>query len=314
MILRKKQNNETTSTRISTWNYIKREKLLYFMMLPTLLYFVVYHYLPMFGIVIAFKRFSPLMGILKSPWVGVENFKNLFNSPDFFLVFKNTIVISLLRLAFGFPAPIILSLLINEVRNTSYKRVVQTISYMPHFLSWVIVSGIITTMLSLDGPINSILQIFGVEPKQILIDTRFFKGILVVTGIWKEVGWGTLFYLAAIAGLDVSQYEAATIDGAGRFKQILYVTLPGIKGVVIIMLILNVGGIMNAGFEQVFLLQNDMVRNVSEILDTYIYKIGIAGSNYSFGTAVGLFKCVINMLMIIITNFAAKAVGEDGIW
>ena len=188
--------------RMSAWAYIKREKMLYIMMLPVMIYFIIYHYIPMLGIVIAFKNYSPVAGIIDSPWVGLMYFENLFQSPDFFLVLKNTVIISLYRLMFGFTAPIILSLLINEIGNTKYKKIIQTISYLPHFLSWVIVAGLISTMLSVDGPINTLLGLFGIEKQQMLTNSSMFRGILVVTGIWKEVGWGTLFYLAAIAGIN----------------------------------------------------------------------------------------------------------------
>ena len=268
----------------------------------------------MLGIVIAFKNYSPVAGIIDSPWVGLMYFENLFQSPDFFLVLKNTVIISLYRLMFGFTAPIILSLLINEIGNTKYKKIIQTISYLPHFLSWVIVAGLISTMLSVDGPINTLLGLFGIEKQQMLTNSSMFRGILVVTGIWKEVGWGTLFYLAAIAGINSELYEAARIDGASRWKQTLYITLPSIKGVVVILLIMQAGTVMNAGYEQVLLLQNPMVRNVSEILDTYIYKTGLQNSNYSFATAVGFFKCVVNMILILTTNLISKRMGEEGLW
>ena len=300
--------------RMSAWAYIKREKMLYIMMLPVMIYFIIYHYIPMLGIVIAFKNYSPVAGIIDSPWVGLMYFENLFQSPDFFLVLKNTVIISLYRLMFGFTAPIILSLLINEIGNTKYKKIIQTISYLPHFLSWVIVAGLISTMLSVDGPINTLLGLFGIEKQQMLTNSSMFRGILVVTGIWKEVGWGTLFYLAAIAGINSELYEAARIDGASRWKQTLYITLPSIKGVVVILLIMQAGTVMNAGYEQVLLLQNPMVRNVSEILDTYIYKTGLQNSNYSFATAVGFFKCVVNMILILTTNLISNRMGEEGLW
>ena len=300
--------------RMSAWAYIKREKMLYIMMLPVMIYFIIDHYIPMLGIVIAFKNYSPVAGIIDSPWVGLMYFENLFQSPDFFLVLKNTVIISLYRLMFGFTAPIILSLLINEIGNTKYKKIIQTISYLPHFLSWVIVAGLISTMLSVDGPINTLRGLFGIEKQQMLTNSSMFRGILVVTGIWKEVGWGTLFYLAAIAGINSELYEAARIDGASRWKQTLYITLPSIKGVVVILLIMQAGTVMNAGYEQVLLLQNPMVRNVSEILDTYIYKTGLQNSNYSFATAVGFFKCVVNMILILTTNLISKRMGEEGLW
>ena len=309
------QTVKNNMNKKSTIKYlIKKDIFLYVMVLPVVIYLIIFNYIPMFGIVIAFQKFLPTKGFLGSEWIGLKNFKVLFGSPDFVLILRNTLSISLLRLICGFPAPIILSLLLNEIRNTRFKKTIQTITYMPHFLSWVIVGGLVTTMLALDGPLNTIIKYLGGNPVAFITSERAFRPILVFSGIWKDVGWNTLFYIAAIANIDSSLYEAAVIDGASRWKQTIYVTIPSIKGIIIVLLIFAVGGIMNAGFEQVLLLQNPLVRDVSEIIDTYVYKVGIQNTNYGFGTAVGLFKSVVGTIMIIITNYAANKVGEDGLW
>jgi len=294
-------------------SYFKHNKIFYIMMSPVLLYYLVFHYAPMFGIVIAFQRYSPIRGFANSPWVGWRNFIILFSSTDFPMIMRNTIILSLYRLFFGFPAPIILALLLNEVGSRLFKKTLQTISYMPHFLSWVITAGLVTVILELKGPLNQFLGLFGVQSQMFLLNPKLFRGILITTGIWKEVGWGTLIYLAAIAGVDPELYEAAIIDGAGRFKQVLHITLPAIQSTVIILLIMRVGYILNAGFDDILLLQNSMVRNVSEVIDTYVYKIGIQGGNFSFATAVGLFKSVIGFMLVIGTDRLAKRFGDSSL-
>lgn len=293
---------------------LRKEWLVYVMIMPVVAFYIIFEYVPMLGIALAFKNYMPLRGFWDSPWVGLLHFENLFKSPDFLQVLANTILISLYRLIFGFPAPILLALLLNEVRHIAFKKIVQTISYLPHFLSWVIVGGLITTMLALEGPVNQIAATLGGEKTQYLTDPSHIRTLLVGTGVWKEIGWGTLIYLAAIAGIDPGLYEAAVIDGASRLRQTWHVTLPSIKGTVIILLILNVGGILNAGFEQIFLLQNAMTNRVTEIIDTYVYKIGIMNANYSFGTAVGIFKSAVGMLLIFLVNAIARKLGEDGLW
>ncbi len=307
----KKQNY---ASGLSFFGYVKKENLLYVMIIPVVLWFLIFCYVPMFGIIIAFQRFYITKGFFGSEWVGLRNFEILFNSPDFILILTNTLMISLKRLVFGFPAPIILALMFNEVRNTSFKRIAQTISYMPHFLSWVIVSSLITEMLSLGGPVNSLVALLGYEKQQFLMKESLFQGILVVSGIWKEVGWGTLLYLAAMAGIDPQLYESSVLDGANRWNQTIHITIPSIKGIIIILLIFSVGGIMNAGFEQVFLLQNPMVRDVSEIIDTFVYKAGIVNANYSYASAVGVFKSVVGFILVLSTNYIARKTGEDSLF
>ncbi|RAV20893.1 sugar ABC transporter permease [Paenibacillus contaminans] len=297
---------------------LKKNKLFYWLLLPGTIYFLIFHYIPLYGVVIAFKDVTPFdgfEGIFTSEWVGLKHFENFVNSYYFWNIMRNTVLISLYRLLFGFPAPIILALLINEVRIEAFKRIVQTISYLPHFLSMVIVAGLVTTLLTTDGGIvNVFLQKLGFDSIFFLGDKSYFRSVLVVSGIWKEVGWGTIIYLAAIAGIDPQLYEAAVVDGAGRFKQMWHITLPGIMFIVVIMFIFAVGGLLNAGFEQILLLYSPTVYDVGDIIDTFVYRRGLLEMQYSFAAAVGLFKSVIALVLIIGTNYIAKKLGHDGIW
>jgi len=293
--------------------YIWNNKAFYLMMALPLIYYTVFCYFPMFGIVIAFKKYSARLGFWASEWVGLQYFRTIFSSYDFPNAMKNTVLISLYRLAWGFPMPIIFSLLLNEIRNSKFKRVTQSISYMPHFLSWVIIFGLVTAMLSLKGPVNSLIKFFGAEPIIFLQSTKHIRSVLVITGIWKELGWGTLLYLAAIASVDMELYEAAIMDGAGRFKQTIYVTLPAIVPTITILLILNTGSILNAGFEQIMLMTNDVNRPTIEILDTLTYRMGIVSGNYSYGAAAGLFKSAVGMCLILFSNALSRRVGETSL-
>ena len=303
---------------MSLMNKIRKYKTLYLMTLPGILYFIIFHYLPMIGIVIAFQNFSPAMGIkgfILGEWVGLKHFIRFFQSHFFTRVFFNTISISGLKLIFGFPAPILLALLINEVKNTKYKRIVQSVSYLPHFLSWVIVASLIQFILSpTTGFVNQFLGMLGVEPIFFLGSPKYFRGVLVVSGIWKGIGWGSIVYLASISGIDETLYEAATIDGANRFQKIWHITLPGIKEIMIILLILDIGQLLNAGFEQIFLLYSPAVYNVADIIDTYVYREGLVKTNYSFGTAVGLTKSIIALFLVITTNKLAKKFEAGALW
>lgn len=301
-----------------TLTLIRKHKLHYALVIPGMLYFLVFHYGPMYGVIIAFKQVAPfdgLSGIFSSEWVGLKHFHNFAASYYFWDIMGNTLAISLYRIVFGFPAPIVLALLINEVRHGAFKRVVQTISYLPHFLSMVIVAGLLTAMLSVDdGFVKGVLQQLGIEPIPFLTDPAYFRSVLVLSGIWKEVGWSTIIYLAAIAGVDQQLYEAARVDGAGRIKQIWHITLPGISHIAVILLILSIGHIMDAGFEQVFLLYSPPVYGVADIIDTYVYRKGLIEVNYSFAAAVGLFKSVIAFILVVGTNYLAKKFGQEGIW
>ena len=285
------------------------------MVIPAIFFIFVFSYIPMYGMLMAFQDYSIFNGITQSPWVGFKHFQMFFNAPEFWDVIRNTIVISLLRLLIGFPAPIILALLLNEVRHMAFKRTIQTISYLPHFLSWVIVSGFVMSILSTDnGSLNILLAKLNLidEPINFLSFPEYFWTILVTTGVWKEIGFASIVYLAAIAGIDPHTYEAAAIDGASRLKQIFSITLPSIMPVVIIFLILAIGNLMNAGFEDILLLgSNPVLRDVSDVIDTYVYRVGIQNSRYSYATAAGLFKSVIGVGLLVAANYMARRSGNS---
>ncbi|MBO2943536.1 sugar ABC transporter permease [Paenibacillus sp. F411] len=285
------------------------------MVLPALILVFIFSYIPMYGVLMAFQDYNIFGGMSESPWVGLKHFEMFFESPEFYTVMRNTIVISLLKFLIGFPAPIILALMLNEIRSMAFKRVVQTVSYLPHFLSWVIVAGFVMSMLSTDnGSVNIFLQklSFIEEPISFLSVPEYFWTILVTTGIWKEIGFGSIVYLAAIAGVDPHMYEAADMDGASKFRQIFTITLPSIMPVVIIFMILSIGNLLTAGFEDILLLGvNPVLREVSDVIDTYVYRIGIQNTRFSYATAVGLFKAVISVGLLTIANYIARRSGNS---
>ncbi|SDT16721.1 carbohydrate ABC transporter membrane protein 1, CUT1 family [Paenibacillaceae bacterium GAS479] len=285
------------------------------MVLPALALIVVFSYIPMYGVLTAFQDYSIFKGMSGSPWVGTKHFQRFFANPDFWLVMRNTLIISGLKLLVGFPAPIMLALMLNEVRSRYFKRIVQTVSYLPHFLSWVIVAGMATAILATEnGSLNMLLQAlqFIDEPLSWLSLPEYFWTILITTGVWKEIGFGSIVYLAAIAGVDPSLYEAASMDGASRFKQIFLVTLPSIMPVVVIFFILAIGNLLSAGFEDILLLGKDpILRDVSDVLDTYVYRMGIQSQRFSYATAVGLFKAVISIALLTLANALARRSGNS---
>ncbi len=293
---------------------ISKYKMLYVMLLPAVVFLIIFNYIPMYGATIAFKDFWMTKGILGSPWVGFEHFERLFATDKFWQVFRNTIEINLLRLLFGFPAPIVLAILLNEVRHKLFKRSIQTIVYLPHFISWVTIAGIIFSLLSNEGLVNKIITAFGGESVNFLTSNAMFRPLLVLSGIWKEAGWGTIIFLAALAGVNPDLYEAATVDGANRFKQIVHITLPSLLPVISILLILNFGSMMNGGFDQVFNLYNTMVYESGDVIDTYVYRIGLTQGKYSMATAIGLFLNIINFLLLILVNQTAKRMSGQGIY
>lgn len=292
-----------------------RCRYLMIMFIPAIVYFIVFKYIPMGGLVLAFKDFHIMKGIWDSPWCGLEHFMSLFSSKSFWQSFKNTLIISSYKLIFGFPAPILFALVLNEIRQTKLKKVIQTISYLPHFLSWVVLAGIFTQFLSPSiGPINILLKNIGLNPVYFLGDPKVFRGTLVGTHIWQSIGWGSIVYIAALAGVDVNMYEAADLDGANRFQKMRYITLPSIAPVITIMLILAVGKIFADDFDQIYNLYNPGVYSVSEVMGTYIYKRGIGNMQYEVSTAMGLFQNGIAFVMVAITNYFSKKVNEYGLW
>ncbi|MGN7165364.1 ABC transporter permease [Paenibacillus cellulositrophicus] len=297
------------------WKRYKKNKYLFLLLAPVLLWYGIFHYAPMYGIQLAFKDFYIMKGIWASPWVGVKHFHYMFAmSPDFWNIMRNTLVISFYHIVFGFPAPIILALLFNEIRFSLFKKIAQTISYLPHFLSWIVLGGILIMLLSPNtGVVNDLIKMLGFQPIYFLGDESYFRFTLVVSAIWKEVGWGMIIYLAALAGVDQQLYEAAVIDGANRWKQTLYITIPSILPVISILLILRVGGILDAGFDQILNLYSPAVYGVSDILDTYVYRVGLQNGQYSLTTAVGLFKNVVALVLVLSTNFIVKKMGQEGV-
>ncbi len=299
----------------SIWNYILRKRYLYLMLIPAIIYFIIFNYAPMYGILIAFKDFSFKKGIWGSDWIGLENFIYMFQLDNFYTVFKNSILLSLLRILFTFPIPILLALLLNDIKSSKYQKVIQTLFYLPHFVSWVVIGGILINFLSpVSGIINILIQSLGGEPIFFLAENKYFNPIVILTSIWKDSGWGTIIYLAAITGISSDLYEAAKIDGANKLKCLRYITLPSIKSTVVIMLILRLGSIMNNGFEQIFILQNSKNLGVSEVFETYTYRLGLLGGRYSFATTVGLFTSVIGIVFLLASNKIANKMGEEGIW
>lgn len=293
---------------------LKRNKYIYVMLIPALIYYFIFHYWPMYGLTMAFKNFRPGLGIFGSPWVGLEHFKDFFSSYYFWRILKNTLMLSVTSLVFGFPAPILLALLFNELKNGIFKKIVQTISYLPHFVSILVICGMIIDFTSTKGLFNNISVMFGGERVNLLSQPQFFRPIYVISGIWQGIGWGTIIYLAALSGIDTEQYEAASIDGCSKLKQVFYITLPGIMPTIIIMLILAIGNLMNVGFEKVLLLYNPNTYETADVISTFVYRKGIQELSYSYGSAVGLFNSIINFTLLVSANYFSKKSSESSLW
>lgn len=296
-------------------HFYKRFSSYYLMLLPAVAGFIIFDYIPMYGVIIAFKKYSITKGIFESPWNGMENFNELFNSFFFWRVLKNTIIISGLKTLFGFPAPILLAILLNELRHLLFKKVVQTISYLPYFMSWVVLAGIIKEILSpTRGIVNYMITLFGGEPIYFLVSVKYFVFTLISTHVWQSIGWGSIIFLAAIAGINQEQYEAARIDGANRIKQMWHITLPSLIPTITIVFILQLGYILSAGFDQIFNLYNPGVYAVADVIDTYAYRVGFEESKYSFSAAVGLFKNLVGLILVLSANYIVKKFNEYGLW
>ncbi|MGO4936116.1 ABC transporter permease [Fundicoccus sp. Sow4_H7] len=289
-----------------------KNKYLYIMLIPGVIYFILFRYAPMYGIVIAFKNYVPFLGINGSKWVGFEHFRYFFDSPDFMRLLTNTLWIAFLSLVISFPIPIFLAILLNELRSETYKKFVQTSVYVPHFLSWTIVVGLTHTLFSINGGvITELVELFFGERINFLADPAWFRPMIILQGVWKGAGWGTIIFLAALSNVSPEQYEAAIMDGAGRFRRIWHITLPAIRPTVVIMLILNMGSILNTGFDQIYLMTNALNRSVADVFDTYVYQVGINQGSYSYSTAVGLFKSLVSIILILGTDFIAKRIDPD---
>ncbi|MBO9609366.1 MAG: sugar ABC transporter permease [Paenibacillaceae bacterium] len=297
------------------WKAIAKNYELYLFLLPALVYFLLFHYWPMYGLQIAFKDFLPSRGILDSPWAGFKHFSEFFDSYLFWQLMRNTLELSLYSLAVGFPVPIVLALMMNEVRGARFKKTVQTITYAPHFISTVVIVSMIVFFLSPQtGLVGQIVAAFGKDPVPFLSSPAWFKTVYVLSGVWQHAGWSSIIYLAALAGIDPQTHEAAVIDGASRFQRILHINIPGIFPTIVILLILDVGNLMAVGFEKVYLMQNPLNLDSSNIIATYVYKRGIQEAQYSFAAAVGLFNSAINFILLLTVNRIARGLKQNSLW
>lgn len=305
----------STKFRRSLWKILNRDKYLYLMLIPVAVYFILFKYAPLFGEMIAFKNYRLADGIWGSEWVGLEQFRKLFTSREFFTVLRNTLLLNLYNLVFAFPVPIVLAVLLNEVTKSGYKRVLQNLLYIPHFISWVVLGSIVIALLSPStGVVNHILGWFGIEPIYFMASTFWWPVSFIMSGIWKEAGFGTILYMAAMSSIDPTLYEAARMDGANKLRQIWHVTLPGIRSTAAILLILKVGQMMDVGFEQVYTMKNPAVTKVAEVISTFVYTRGIENLQYSYTTALGLFQSVVALILVVSVNRIIKAMGENGLW
>jgi putative aldouronate transport system permease protein len=303
------KNKKTLVRHLSNYKY------LYLLLIPLVVYYIIFCYLPMYGIVLAFKSFDYSKGIIGSPWNNFQNFKDVFSNPGFWNAFRNTLIISLGRLIIEFPVPIILALLFDEISHRKFSRIFQTIFTFPHFLSWIILSGIIITLLGNNGVINQLLAVCNLPKNSVLMDGKSFLGLVFISNIWKEAGWSTIIYLAAISGINPELYEAADIDGANRFQKTCVITLPAIKNTTVILLLLAVGNMMNGGFDQIFNLYNPTVYNTSDILDTFVYRSAFTdATGFGFSTTVGFMKSILNFVLLYGANCIAKALGNEGVF
>ncbi|MDR1637911.1 MAG: ABC transporter permease subunit [Treponema sp.] len=292
----------------------KKRKYIYWMMVPVMIYYVVFHYIPMLGQVIAFQSYRPARGILGSPWVGLRNFITFFRGPFSGRVIKNTIILSLYDILFVFPMPIILALLLNELRGGKFKRIAQTITYMPHFISLVIMCGMIVNFTSSRGVITSLLGWFGLSPTNLLSKPQYFRTIYTASTVWKTIGWGSIIYLATLSTVDVNLYEAASIDGAGRFRKIYHIMIPSLIPIVAIQLIMRIGNIMSMGAEKVILLYSPIVYDTADTISSYVYRVGLSEQNYSLASAVGMFNSVVNLGLLVFANWFSRRYVQESLW
>lgn len=292
----------------------KRNHTIYMMLIPVVLFYVIFSYMPMYGAIIAFKNYRPNLGVIGSDWVGLKHFITFFTSPSFWSLLRNTLTISISSIIFSFPAPIILALLLNELQNKRFAKIVQNFTYMPHFISLVVVCAFIREFTMDTGIINTFLGFFGVQPKTMLNYPEYFVPVYITSEIWQTVGWGSIIYLAALTSIDSQLYEASMLDGANRWKQTLHVTLPGILPTIVMMLILKAGSILNVGFEKIILLYNNSTMSVADVISTYTYRKGLLDLNWSYSSAVGLFNSIVNFVFVMGTNYISKKVNGYGLW
>lgn len=317
-VLAKQQKQAVDVNKMSFGRFLKKDfsknRLIYLMLLPLVLYYAIFHYTPLYGAIIAFKEYSPSLGILGSPWVGFEHFKEFIEGFYFKRLLINTLRISVLSLLFGFPAPLILALLLNEIKNKPFKKAVQTITYLPHFISLVVVCGMVKDFVATEGVINDFLAMLGMERGNLLSRPELFSGIYVTSTIWQEVGWGSIIYLAALSSIDMELYEAAKVDGAGRLRQTFTITIPGIMPTIIILLLMRMGKMLNVGFEKIILLYNPVTYDTADVISSYVYRKGLQEFNWSFSSAVGLFNSLINFVLIISANMLSSKLNDTSLW
>lgn len=312
--MKTKTKNGERSRLVLLRNDLRTNKSLYLLFLPVIVYYIVFLYGPMYGALIAFQDYSPRLGFLHSPWVGFKHFKAFFTSPSFYSVVRNTINISFTSLIFGFPAPIIFAILLNELKSNKFSKVVQNATYLPHFISLVVICGMVKIFTRDTGIITYIMSLFGCERRTLLNYPEYFVPIYVSTTIWQNLGWNSIIYLAALTGVDESQYEAATIDGANRFQQLIHVTLPGISLTIVTMFVLKIGSLMSVGYEQILLLYNDATLDVADVISTYVYRKGLIEHNWSFSTAVNMFNSVLNIILLYAANTMSRKLTDSGLW
>jgi putative aldouronate transport system permease protein len=293
---------------------LRRNRYIYLMLLPVVAYYLIFHYGPMYGAIIAFKDFSPAQGILGSPWIGFQNFSDFFGSVYLWRLLRNTLAINVLDVVLGFPAPIILALLLNELNSARFKRLVQTITYLPHFMSLVVVVGILIDFMARDGLFNNLLSAIGIAPTPFMQEAGWYWILYVGSGIWQAVGWGSIIYLAAVATVDPTLYEAAVVDGATRWRQMWHITLPGIMPMVITLLILRVGMLMSVGYEKTLLMYNPSTFDTADVISSYVYRKGVLGMDYGFSAAVGLFNSAINFALLLAANRVSRRMNQTSLW
>ena len=314
MIIKTKSISKKNNEFVEFKKEMKRNGTLYLLVLPVIIFYLIFAYKPMYGALIAFQNYSVGKGFLGSEWVGFEHFKNFFNSPDFIRVLSNTLRINIVNLIFGFPMPIILALMLNEVRNNRFKKIAQTVTYLPHFISLVVICALIRDFVGKDGVITTFFSLLGFENTNMLNNKNLFTPIYVISDIWQTIGWNSIIYLAALTGVDTQLYEAASLDGAGKWRQLIHVTIPGIMPTVITMLILKIGSLMGLGYEKIILLYNPLIYETSDVISSYVYRLAFSGQQWSYTTAIGLFNSIVNLILLISVNKISKKVADTSLW
>ena len=309
-IKKHKRRSEVTEFRLE----MQRNGSLYLLVLPVIVFYLIFAYVPMYGALIAFQNYTIGNGFLESEWVGLQHFKNFFSSPDCIRIIWNTLRLNILNLIFGFPMPIILALMLNEVWSKKFKKVAQTFTYIPHFISVVVICALIKNFVDKGGIITNFLSFFGMKNKNMLNDKNLFTPIYIISDIWQQIGWNSIIYIAALSGIDMQLYEAASLDGAGKWKQLFHVTIPGIMPTIVIMLILKIGSLLNLGYEKIILLYNPVIYDTSDVISTYVYRLAFSGQQWSYTTAIGLFNSVVNLVLLVGANKISAKLGEASLW